>query len=327
MRLAPLRKPSKDSKKRVTEDTTTKVKQKRSKFNQDDEDNDSEWERIERVSNKVDNIGDDGDDDDDDDDDEEDDIPLQSDTKQITEEQYTFDFNDIMENHTESITTILKSSHFGNPTISYQIAQEIVNSAIGTCIVCDGGEDVFGFASVITLDQIRSSNSPLIKIVDELLANISKTATTSKIMKLFESQLKNKSNEVGILLHSRFANLPIQLISPLHKNIIDDIKWAKTEGTESEKALKSVLLLSVCNISDIENGNKKSSKSEALVSDTSGSSNVIHDYFENDIFCQHSIGVLQMKSSFMPNKTLSASLIEIDKLDKCLHEINNMLSI
>jgi len=329
-KLAPLRKQKRDEDKKssLSDSSQKKQKIKANNNNNDNDDDDDEWERIEKNANKADNTNDNDDnDDDDDDEDEEDDIPLQNDSKTFTEEQYTFDFNDISENHIESVTTILKSSLFGNPTTSYQIAQDIVSSSIGTCIVNEGSEDVFAFASVLTLDQLKSSNSPLNKLIEDILANISKvsSSTATKVMKLFESQLKDKSNEVGILLHSRFTNLPIQLITPLHKNLIDDIKWAKTEGSKSEKGLKKVLLLSSCNISDNDNTNKTTSKSENSITDVTGSSNIMHDYFENDIFCQHSNGILHMKTSIIQNKALTISLVDIDKLDKCLNEISNML--
>jgi hypothetical protein len=135
----------------------------------------------------------------------------------------------------------------------------------------------------------------------------------------------NNLDEIGILLHSRFTNLPIQLLSPLHKNLIDDIKWAKKDGTKTEKILKKVLLLSVCNISD-NNKSLKQTKSDNII-DVTGSSSVLHEYFENDIYCQNSIGVLQFKSSLVQNKNLCVALIEIDRLDKCLKQINSMIEL
>merc|ERR1719401_521519 len=55
-----------------------------------------------------------------------------------------------------------------------------------------------------------------------------------------EATLEGKEkagNEVGLLLAERFANMPLALIPPLHRALIDDIEWSCTtpECPEEER--------------------------------------------------------------------------------------------
>jgi len=155
----------------------------------------------------------------------------------ITKEQYTFEFNDMKSDYTESICSMLKISLVVNPSAAYVLANSITDqSIVGTSVVSEGGDDVFGFATVLptnivfSKENVSKKNSilnPLVVLLNEFQIKLNsladKSVKNSFVKYLFDPYHSAAS---GIMVQCRFTNLPLQLIVDLHKNLNEDIKYA-----------------------------------------------------------------------------------------------------
>ena len=114
---------------------------------------------------------------------DEDGIGLDNSKVEHISEEYTFEFNDMREGFTESITTLLKARFIPNPKAAYQVACDITSqTAVGTVIVCEGGDDVFAFATVLPL--INQKNGALYNTLQQFAKALDKPtfSTTSLIL-------------------------------------------------------------------------------------------------------------------------------------------------
>ena len=98
---------------------------------------------------------------------EQDGIPLGKTVEHISE-QYTFEFNDMRESFTEGVCTLLRSKFIPNPTTAYHVACDITSqTVVGTAIVCEGGDDVFAFATVLPMVK-QQSGTPFHSLLQTL---------------------------------------------------------------------------------------------------------------------------------------------------------------
>ena len=217
------------------------------------DDEQDEWARIEK-----DNEAEDSDDDSEDsDENSDDDIKIEGDMMKDDEFKYTFEFNDMKEEYTESVTTLMKG-FITNPTFAYEVASMITSQGeqssfsytllfsfrqpfsskkpldeVGTLVNCEEGDDVFAVSTLIPIAKVFAS--PLGKYIDSLKTAIDNVLAkeTSTELKLFKTCLSPNTTSTssvfkkgahvegstGVMIHRRFCNLPIQLIGALHKNL------------------------------------------------------------------------------------------------------------
>lgn len=165
-------------------------------------------------------------------------INLSNNNKQkITKEQYTFEFNDMKPDYTESICSMLKISLVVNPSAAFVLATSITEQTIvGTSVVCEGGDDVFGFATVLPTEKLLTDKNianknfiqnPLVVLLNEFQVKLKSVADKS-VQSAFHKYLFDPVHRgaSGVLLQGRFSNLPVPLIVDLHKNLNEDIKYA-----------------------------------------------------------------------------------------------------
>eukprot|EP01038_Epipyxis_sp_PR26KG_P011686 gene11686-15648_t len=199
------------------------------------DDEDDEWKRIEDENNNDNNHSDKSDDHtSDSDDDSANQINIEGSIEHMTTEDYTFEFNDMRDTYCEGITVLLRDFII-NPTYAYQLAHVITNQTIvGTVINCEGGEDAFAFATVLPLIKYKNLH-PLKELfvqleiaLNELIKQSNNSTTIDPINLFLESISSTSSSQsTGLMIHKRFSNLPIQLIGPLHRNLEDDLLYAK----------------------------------------------------------------------------------------------------
>ena len=283
-----------------------------------------------------DDVDDDDDDDDDDDESSDGDIPLQGHTGKPDMEEYTFEFNDIKEAYTESICSLLRlSGYMPNSQHAYNLALEVVSeSSVGTAVVCEGAEDVFAFGSATPLAAVsKNSLSPVNILLKELknhLATINNKETTAFYSRLLDN---SRSAETIVLLHRRFTNMPLQLLSTLHRNVVEDVLWAKKGGKAEFKAIDFVLTF--CVVLDGGNGDCGSKKKKAEGGSSSGSGNkssgvvtgnssLMFESFEDEPYFQQSDHSVRFKSAAMPAHSIVVCAVPIAALDKCLVEIDKL---
>lgn len=178
------------------------------------------------------NSGNDSSDDDDSGSDSEDEIKLQ-DIVTHKSEEYTFEFNDMREGFTEGICTLLQSNYLGNPTAAYSAAQAVTaQSIVGTAIVCEGAEDVFAFATVLPLKREQLLSTLYTTLINPLATQLLEDKSNKMDKERKDLMLRCVQGvdrgKTGLLIHKRFTNLPLELIGHLHKNLDEDLGWAKS---------------------------------------------------------------------------------------------------
>lgn len=264
-----------------------------------------------------------GDDSEEDSDDSEGDIDIEAVTG--TSPDYTFDFMDPSPAFVESVTTLLKV-WIANPTKSYELAEQITQQQeIGTMIVCEGDVEVFAFATVLPL--ITCGRGPLGPFIDSFVTELAELRS-SEAEKMRECvQAPAKMAHTGIYFHRKFSNLPLPLIEPLHKNLIEDLEWARENGCgeKSDSAvpgnfeIDSVLCLT--SFANDPQRNHDTKRGKAI--EVTGSSSIMFDYFEDEVLVQQSTCSVLFSHTFF-KRPIVVSLLEASKLRTCLKDIQKM---
>jgi len=239
----------------------------------------------------------------------------------MDEEEFTFVFNDMKEDYTEGICVILKTL-FPNPTDAYSVACSVTaQSIVGTAILCEDSTDSFAYGTIIpwaTALEVTPLNDTLQQLLSSMNSLVSRSSTFDSIQDCCVRKA------VGVMLHQRFTNLPIQLIPSLHSNLLEDIGWARKlkegdEGSEGGsylefKSLQYVLLLSKCNL---EGG--------TCPLDVTGNSSLLFDSFEDECYAQSAdVTILFQASRCQTN--IAASWIPVTKLEECVRRIEFLCS-
>eukprot|EP01032_Pedospumella_encystans_P010243 gene10243-11992_t len=167
-------------------------------------------------------------------------------------EDYTFEFNDMREEYSEGICTMLRK-FIANPTEAYNLATVITaQTIVGTVVNCEGGQDSFAFATVLPCRKVEKV-APVTSILNSLSACLEKSLRTkaNEELQLLKDCLPSQAPgsastasapsggaaRTGLLLHKRFTNLPIQLVGALHRNLEEDISWAQQQASDEDDDL------------------------------------------------------------------------------------------
>lgn len=96
-----------------------------------------------------------------------------------------------------------------------------------------------------------------------------------------------------MLFHDRFVNFPLELIYQLHRNLSDDLSWIldpnqrsneiSSDLLESFDQMKYVVIFRPC-APESEAAGSASSQTDLKVQNVTGSSSVMFDYFEDDVY-------------------------------------------
>ncbi len=119
--------------------------------------------------------------------------------------------------------------------------------------------------------------------------------------------------------HGRYMNLPVQLIVPLHSNLKQDLDWIISQSSSlSFTSLQYVLLLTSCS--------SETAMKKGTCLNITGSSSIMMNNFEDDIFAAHSICTIQIQFSSSPSPSpVCLILLPIDKLERCYEEIRQLV--
>jgi hypothetical protein len=299
-----------------------------------DEEEDDEWARIEakdaqRVVKGGHGVEDEDSDDEDEDDEDDGEIRLAGTVEHISEE-FTFEFNDMRDDFANGVCTLLQRSLVVNPTEAWGLASTIsAQSIVGTVIVCEGELDVFAFATVLPI--ARQKSGPLFQIVEHLRRGIVPLSRTPGVELMIECITGAQGGVTGIFLHQRFANLPLELIRHLHRNLDEDLGWAQqlhnsdSDGNAAQeasdfKSLQFVILLACC-----EMQGPKPDLSGTNVIDVSGSSSLLLHNFEDETYLQEAMCTVLFKPP-QSEHAVCASLIPVSSFTKCALDIAALVS-
>jgi len=99
---------------------------------------------------------------------------------------------------------------------------------LGTTVKTDGNEsDPFAFLTVINL-HTHASNPAVATLADHILSKSSANPTLRA--KLAGLLAPGSSAQVGLILTERLINMPVQVVPPMYKMLLEEIEWALQEG-------------------------------------------------------------------------------------------------
>jgi len=168
--------------------------------------------------------------------------PIDLSSNQMEEIPVSFDFCDPNEKYFHPIRSLIDNRFFKDEVGLEigELAELIINQgAVGTFVVQEGGRDVFAFITVLPLSFHK--DKPAISSLVHYL---------KKKNKHMETKIFRKNTNVGLLIHERMINLPLQIIPTLHNSVLMDIDWAIENEISDEHKEKfkfdSYLVLAPC---------------------------------------------------------------------------------
>ena len=181
-----------------------------------------------------------------------------------------FTFHDMDEKYFHGIKNFLLS-HPVYASHSSSFADVIIdNIAVGTVVSTDDGQDnVFGFASVLNISTYSSTDS--VQAFKELCLE----ACPEEHKHEMETVLSGKTKRpVGIFIHGRMVNLPLEITHVLHEQLVKDMEWAVDNAEGGEEERKSLnfgafVLLAPCQRDHVD-----------------GASGIVYKNFDDEIFAQ-----------------------------------------
>lgn len=177
-----------------------------------------------------------------DDEDEEDD---EEESEAGSDVDLDFELTNPEENDYHAVSNMLKSGTWEFMELNFpELVDTLVNQGnIGTLVKSNAGaeedNDACALLTALNLRQFAELSWPR-DIAKALVTKAKKHADASVVSKLealVDRPGAKGTGEVGLLLMERFVNLPLLLVPPLHKALIDDIEWSVTtpECPDDEK--------------------------------------------------------------------------------------------
>lgn len=102
---------------------------------------------------------------------------------------------------------------------------------------------------------------------------------------------ESNSSKYGLLFHDRFVNLPLELIVQLHRDLSDDLAWILDSSKRSNEITDKIVegfenMEYVVMFRPVvpESDNSSSSSTDIKVQNVTGSSSIMFDYFEDELY-------------------------------------------
>lgn len=106
----------------------------------------------------------------------------------------------------------------------------------------------------------------------------------------------------GMLFHDRYINFPLELIHQLHHNLSEDLTWILDPAQRSSEipaailqrfeSMEQIVIFRPC---APEGDSNTSSGSDLKIQNVTGSSSIMFDYFEDDIYFEHAEHAWKLK--------------------------------
>jgi len=143
-----------------------------------------------------------------------------------------FEFYDMKDSDFHSVKTLLQS-YIEIPSkdfLSSDFANLIAGqAAVGTTVKTEGcEEEPIGFMTLLSLQFHQAL--PVIKQIKDFVFGHCPLEHKPQL----ESLWNPKGPPLGLLVQARMINLPFQLVSPLHRTVMDDMYWAVQHDESAE---------------------------------------------------------------------------------------------
>ena len=128
-------------------------------------------------------------------------------------------------------------------------------AVVGTTIKADGTDEPLGFISLVPLTPRFGTAAPLPPAVQQLVSYLSSSVPSSHAQRLSallpvlsrQSFSSSPPLRTALLVQARLVNVPIPLIGPLHRALLEDVGWAQQQPEVGDDwKLQRVLLLGRC---------------------------------------------------------------------------------
>ncbi|CAN6470604.1 unnamed protein product [Victoria cruziana] len=106
---------------------------------------------------------------------------------------------------------------------------------VGTVVKIEGDDDDNLFAVITALNMDRYKDH---KCIMELKEFLLQSCHDADVQTCLRTTLKERAQNIGLLVSQRMINLPAELLPPLYDALFDEISWA-TEDEPTEKLRKS----------------------------------------------------------------------------------------
>ena len=127
-------------------------------------------------------------------------------------------------------------------------------------------------------------------------------------------------------MHARFSNLPLQLIGVLHRNLLEDLGWSQRQRESEGVSINSdsFNFASVQHILLLARVSKPDDMSRCT-RDVTGSSSLLFDLFEDEVYFQASIAAVIMPSRVNPEFAIVAAILPVNVLERCVKQIREIV--
>lgn len=158
---------------------------------------------------------------------------------------------------------------------------------LGSTVKVEGNEsDPYAFLTVLNLKEHK--DKPVIATLVKYLQE--KASTSSKLAPLNELLAQHSNACIGLLLTERLINLPVEVIPPMYKMLLEEIQWATEEKEPYEFSHYLVLSKTyqeVVSALDIETGGSKKKKKQKMGADAEATSFLFHP--EDEVLQRHAL--------------------------------------
>jgi hypothetical protein len=126
----------------------------------------------------------------------------------------------------------------------------------------------------------------------------------------------------GLYIHARISNLPLPLVAAMHKNLVEDVAWARThkdevEGAQDFAEMQYVLLLAPC---------APAAGDHAPVRDATGgaAASLLFDNFDDELLAQEAVSSIFFRPGHS-STPLVAALIPFASISNCVQSITDLV--
>lgn len=218
--------------------------------------------------------------------------------------EFNFEFSDMKEDFYGGIQLMLAKQLYSTGA-AHDLTEVIIKQdEVGTVVHCEGETDVFAYATIVPSVQLASID--FIKQLANYVDHHCQSATNFECKHILNAIAKQEvdSPKYGMLFHDRFVNFPLELIYQLHRNLSDDLSWIldpnqrsseiSSDLLESFDQMKYVVIFRPC-APESETTASSSSQTDLKVQNVTGSSSVMFDYFEDDVYFEQAEHAWKLK--------------------------------
>jgi protein BCP1 len=112
-----------------------------------------------------------------------------------------------------------------------ELAELIISQPLlGTTVKVDGIEsDPYAFLTVLNINthQKHPAIQAIVKFFQTTV--VANTASQSRLRTMLSPQGLGSSQHLGLIVSERLVNMPVEIVPPMYKMLVDEMKWANDE--------------------------------------------------------------------------------------------------